>query len=121
MIYIKTRVNITDNSGGKIGECIKVLRSKYGRASIGNTIVVAIKKAQLNKKVRLHEVRFGVIVRMAKRIRRKNGTTVTFGDNAIIILDKRDDLQGNRVFGPIASELVINKYNKVVFLASTII
>jgi large subunit ribosomal protein L14 len=121
MIYIKTKLNITDNSGGKIGECIKVLGSKYGRAFLGDIVVLSIKKALLNKKVKLHEVRFGVVVRMTRRTRRKNGTTISFADNAVIILDKRDDLEGNRLSGPVASELVVNKYNKLIFLAPSVI
>jgi large subunit ribosomal protein L14 len=121
MIFIKTKVNITDNSGGKLGECIKVIGSKYGSAFLSDLIVLSVKKALPNKKVRLHEVRMGVVVRMARRTRRTTGITISFSDNAIIILDKRDDLQGNRIFGPIASELVTSKYNKLIFLAPSVV
>lgn len=121
MIYLNTRVNIADNSGGKVGECIKVLNSKYGKARLSGLIVVAIKKATINKKVKLHDVRTGVVVRIKKYVRRSNGTRIAFGDNAIILIDKRDNPYGTCLFGPVASELVVNKYNKIVFMCSSII
>jgi large subunit ribosomal protein L14 len=121
MIYLNTRVTITDNSGGKIGECIKVLGSKYGKAYLSSLIIVAIKKAATNKKVRLHDVRIGVVVRMSRITRRQNGTSISFGDNAVILIDKRDNPVGSRLFGPVASELVLKKYSKIVFMSSSII
>ena len=121
MIYIKTKLFITDNSGGKLGECIKILGSKFGKAFLADSVVFSVKKALPNKKVSSHEVRIGVVVRMSRRTIRKDGISISFGDNAIIVLDKRDDLQGNRIFGPIASELVTCKYNKIVFLAPSVV
>jgi large subunit ribosomal protein L14 len=121
MIFIKTKVKITDNSGGKLGECIKILGSKYGKGFLSDLIVLSVKKALPNKKVKIHDVRMGVIVRMSRRTLRKNGVSVSFSDNAIVVLDKRDDPQGNRIFGPIASELVISKYNKLIFLAPSVV
>jgi len=82
MIGVKTRFFITDNSGGKQAECIKVLKKKYQHASVGDYIVVAIKKVKMRKKmkVKMHDVRFGIIVRTKKNIRRYNGIYVSFED-----------------------------------------
>lgn len=121
MVFIKTKVNITDNSGGKLGECIRVLRSKYENAFLSDFIILSVKKAITNKKVKVHDVRIGIVVRMGRKTYRKNGITVSFSDNAVVLLDKRNDIAGNRIFGPIASELVTNKYNKVIFLAPSVI
>lgn len=121
MIFIKTKVNIADNSGGKVGECIRVLRSKFESASLSDFIIVAIKKAINDKKVKLHDVKIGIVVRLGKKTLRKNGIIISFSDNAIVLLDKRNDLAGNRITGPIASELITNKYNKVIFLAPSVI
>ncbi len=121
MIYLNTKVNIADNSGGKVGECIKVLNSKFGKARLSSLIVVAVKKATNNKKIKLHDVRIGVVIRMKKYVRRRSGTRIAFGDNAIILIDKRDNPYGSRLFGPVASELVVKKYNKIVFMCSSIL
>ncbi|MDF2698975.1 MAG: ribosomal protein [Haloplasmataceae bacterium] len=121
MIFVKTKLFITDNSGGKLAECIKVLGSKYGSAFLSDLIIFSIKKAVAKKKVRVHDVRMGIVVRMARRTLRNNGITISFVDNAVIVLDKRDEPQGNRIFGPIASELVTSKYNKVIFMAPSVI
>ncbi len=121
MIYLNTRVVITDNTGGRIGECIKVLGSRYGRAFLSSLIILTVKKSTNLKKVKTHDIRIGIVVRMCRRTRRQNGTTISFGDNAVVLLDKRENPLGNRLFGPIASELVIKKYNKIVFMSSSLI
>lgn len=123
MIYLNTKLIISDNSGGKIGECIKVLRSKYGNAHLSSLVILVIKKASTNpnKKIKLHDIRTGVVVRMSKITRRFNNIIIKFEDNAAILIDKRNNPLGSRIFGPIANELVIKKYNKIVFMASSII
>jgi large subunit ribosomal protein L14 len=123
MVYLNTKLIISDNSGGKLGECIKVLKSKYGCAYLSSLVVLVIKKASTNpdKKVKLHDIRIGVIIRMAKITRRFNDITIKFEDNAAILIDKRDNPLGSRIFGPVANELVLKKYNKIVFMASSII
>jgi large subunit ribosomal protein L14 len=123
MVYINTKLIISDNSGGKLGECIKVLRSRYGRAHLSSLVVLVIKKASTdpNKKVKLHDIRIGIVIRMSKITRRFNDITIKFEDNAVILIDKRDNPLGSRIFGPVANELVSKKYNKIVFMASSII
>ena len=58
---------------------------------------------------------------MGRKTYRKNGITINFSDNAVVLIDKRNDIAGNRIFGPIASELINNKYNKIIFLAPSVI
>jgi large subunit ribosomal protein L14 len=122
MIGIKTRFLITDNSGGKQGECIKVLRKKYQHAKVGDFIVVAIKKVKMRKKmkVKMHDVRFGIIVRTKKNISRYNGIFISFEDNAMVLLDKNLNPIGNRINGPLSYEVREKKLMKLILIAPSI-
>lgn len=122
MIGIKTRFLITDNSGGKQGECIKVLRKKYQHAIVGDFIVVAIKKVKMRKKmkVKMHDVRFGIIVRTKKNINRYNGIFISFEDNAMVLLDKNLNPIGNRINGPLSYEVREKKLMKLILIAPSI-
>jgi large subunit ribosomal protein L14 len=122
MIGVKTRFYITDNSGGKQGECIKVLKKKYQHAKVGDFIVVAIKKVKMRKKmkVKMHDVRFGIIVRTKKKIRRYNGIFVSFEDNAMVLLDKNLNPLGNRITGPLSYEIREKKLMKLILSAPSI-
>jgi len=122
MIGIKTRFFITDNSGGKFGECIKVLRKKYQHACIGDFIVIAIKKIRKYKKmkVKMHEVRFGIIVRTKKMITRFNGFHLSFSDNAMVLLDKNLNPLANRINGPLSYEIREKKLMKLVLIAPNV-
>jgi large subunit ribosomal protein L14 len=122
MIGVKTRFVITDNSGGKQAECIKVLKKKYQHASVGDYIVVAIKKVKMRKKmkVKMHDVRFGIIVRTKKNIKRYNGIYVSFEDNAMVLLDKNLNPIGNRINGPLSYEVREKKLMKLILVAPSI-
>ncbi len=97
---------VTDNSGATEAECISPLGKTHERtASIGQTIVVAIRKASPKSSVKDGEVCKAVIVRTAYPIRRPDGSSVRFDDNAIVLVDKKFDLIGTRIFGPVAREL----------------
>ncbi len=122
MIGVKTRFLITDNSGGKQAECIKVLKKKYQHAKVGDFIVVAIKKVKMRKKmkVKMHDVRFGIIVRTKKNIRRYNGIFVSFEDNAMVLLDKNLNPIGNRINGPLSYEVREKKLMKLILVAPSI-
>lgn len=122
MIGVKTRFFITDNSGGKQAECIKVLKKKYQHASVGDYIVVAIKKVKMRKKmkVKMHDVRFGIIVRTKKNIKRYNGIFVSFEDNAMVLLDKNLNPIGNRINGPLSYEVREKKLMKLILVAPSI-
>lgn len=122
MIGVKTRFFVTDNSGARQGECIKVLNKKYQHAKVGDFIIVAIKKVKLRRKikVKLHDVRFGVIVRTKKNIFRYNGIFISFEDNAMVLLDKNLNPLSNRVNGPLSYEIRIKKLMKLILISPSI-
>ena len=106
MIQVETRLNVADNSGAKLAECIKVLGgSKRRYASIGDVIVVAIKEALPVSSIKKGTVEKAVVVRVSKEYRRKDGTYVRFDDNACVIIDDNKNPKGKRIFGPVAREL----------------
>lgn len=122
MIGIKTRFSITDNTGAKVGECIKVLHKKHQHACTGDFIVVALKKVKKKKKIKVkkHEVRFGIIVRSKNKVSRYNGLIISFEDNAMVILDKNLNPIGNRITGPLSYEIRIKKLMKLILISPSI-
>lgn len=125
MITIKTFVYISDSSGARIGECIKVLRSKYYHAKLGDQIIIAVKVALTDRKAKRHDILKGTVLRIKKTTSRSNGTKLRFGDNAITVYNKRGDLIGTRLFGPVVQELRQalgkRKHTKILSLASSVI
>ncbi len=106
MIQMQTFLNVADNSGAKIVQCIKVLGgSKRKYASIGDIIVVAVKDSIPNSPVKKGSVEKAVIVRIAKEYRRPDGTYIRFDDNACVLIDNGNNPKGKRIFGPVAREL----------------
>lgn len=122
MIQVQTVVNIADNSGAKKAQCIKVLggtRSKY--ASLGDVIVVAVKSATPGGKIKKSAVERAVIVRVAKEVRRPDGSYIRFEDNAVVIIDEKHEPKGTRIFGPVARELREHGFTKIISLAPEVI
>lgn len=122
MIQSNTVLNSADNSGAKKLFCIKVLggsRRKY--ASIGDVIVVSIKEALPNSKVKKGDVKKGVIVRTRKEIRRPDGSYIRFNENAIVLIDNNGEPIGTRIFGPVGRELRAKQYMKIVSLAPEVL
>ncbi|HOD17835.1 MAG TPA: 50S ribosomal protein L14 [Candidatus Cloacimonadota bacterium] len=122
MIQVQTVVNIADNSGAKKAQCIKVLggtRSKY--ASLGDVIVVAVKSATPGGKIKKSAVERAVIVRVAKEVRRQDGSYIRFEDNAVVIIDEKHEPKGTRIFGPVARELREHGFTKIISLAPEVI
>ncbi len=106
MIQMQSRLTVADNSGAKKLMCIKVLGGTGRRyASIGDIIVVTIKEAIPNSKVKKGEVARAVIVRTKKEIRRRDGTYIKFDDNSAVLVTPQNDPIGTRIFGPVAREL----------------
>jgi large subunit ribosomal protein L14 len=106
MIQMNTFLNVADNSGAKIVQCIKVLGgSKRKYAAVGDIIVVAVKDALPNAQVKKGSVEKAVIVRTKKEFRRPDGTYIRFDDNACVIIDAGYNPKGKRIFGPVAREL----------------
>ena len=122
MIQMRTRLDVADNSGAKSVMCIKVLggtRRKY--ASLGDIIVVTVKDAAPNAKVKKGEILKAVIVRTKKEVRRKDGSYIRFDDNACVLLDASGEMRGTRVFGPVARELRDKNFMKIVSLAPEVL
>ena len=118
MIQSETVLNVADNSGAKKVLCIRVLggtRKRY--ASIGDIIVVTVKEALPNAKVKKGDVMKAVVVRTAKEIKRMDDTWVKFDDNAAVILSANGEPVGTRIFGPVARELRNQGFMKIISLA----
>ena len=114
-------LNVADNSGAKLVQCIKVLggtRRRY--AGIGDIVVVAVKVAEPRKAVKRKEVHRALVVRQKNAFRRADGSYIRFDDNAVVILDGREP-KGGRIFGPIPREIKERGFTKIVSLAEEII
>ncbi|MDR2500927.1 MAG: 50S ribosomal protein L14 [Treponema sp.] len=122
MIQVETFLNVADNSGAKIVQCIKVLGgSKRKYAGIGDIIVVAVKDALPASNIKKGSVEKAVVVRTHKEYRRSDGTYIRFDDNACVIIDASSNPKGKRIFGPVARELREKDYMKIVSLAPEVL
>jgi len=122
MIQIQTELFVADNTGAKKIECIKVLGgSKRRYASIGDTIVVAVKEAIPKGKVKKGSVHKAVVVRVSKGIHRKDGSKVRFDNNAAVLTDDKGEPIGTRIFGPVTRELRSRGQMKIISLAPEVI
>lgn len=122
MIQTESRLVVTDNSWAKEVLCIKVLWGSHRRyASIGDIIVVTVKKALPDGGVKKKKVVKAVVVRTTKEIRRKDGSYVRFDDNACVIVDEQGNPKASRIFGPVARELRAKGFQKIVSLAPEVL
>jgi large subunit ribosomal protein L14 len=122
MIQAETRLTAADNSGAKILYCIKVLGGSRRRyASIGAIIVVSVKEAIPNAKVKKGDVLKAVVVRTKKEIRRPDGSCIRFDDNAAVLINANLETVGTRIFGPVARELRAKKFMKIISLAPEVL
>ncbi len=122
MIQSETRLTVADNSGAKVLYCIKVLGGSRRRyASIGDIIVVAVKEAIPNSKVKKGEVLKAVVVRTKKEIKRKDGSYIRFDDNSAVLINQGLEPIGTRIFGPVARELRAKRFMKIISLAPEVI
>ena len=122
MIQMQTTLDVADNSGAKRVMCIKVLggtKRKY--ASIGDVIVVSIKEAIPNAKVKKGEVAKAVIVRTKKEVSRQDGSYIRFDTNSAVLVDKDNEPVGTRIFGPVARELRAKRFMKIISLAPEVL
>ena len=122
MIQSETRLTVADNSGAKVLYCIKVLGGSRRRyASIGDIIVVAVKEAIPNSKVKKGEVLKAVVVRTKKEIKRTDGSFIRFDDNSAVLINQGMEPIGTRIFGPVARELRAKRFMKIISLAPEVI
>lgn len=122
MIQMETLLNVADNSGAKTAKCIKVLGgSKRMTSNVGDVIVLAVQSIIPGAKVKKGEVVRGVIVRTKKEVRRADGSTIRFDDNAVVLISKDGMPIGTRVSGPIARELRAGNFMKILSLAEEVL
>lgn len=122
MIQMESRLDVADNSGARSVMCIKVLggtRRRY--ASIGDIIVVSVKEAVPNSKVKKGDVMKAVIVRTKKEVNRKDGTYIRFDNNSAVLINNQNEPVGTRIFGPVARELRAKSFMKIISLAPEVI
>ncbi len=118
MIQQETRLNCADNTGARELLCIRVLGGGNRRyASVGDIIVATVKDALPNMPVKKSEVVRAVVVRVRNHVKRADGSTIRFDDNAAVIINKDGNPKGTRVFGPIARELRDKAFTKIISLA----
>lgn len=122
MIQQESRLTVADNTGAKTLLCIRVLGSSNRMfASIGDIIVAVVKDAAPNMPVKKSDVVRAVVVRTKTSLRRSDGSTIRFDDNAAVIINKDNNPTGTRVFGPVARELREKNFMKIVSLAPEVI
>ncbi len=122
MIQAESTLLVADNSGARRVACVKVLggtRRKY--ASVGDVIVVSVKEAIPNSRVKKGEVRRAVVVRTAKGLGRSDGTSIKFDENAAVLIDAQNEPVGTRIFGPVARELRARRFMKIISLAPEVL
>lgn len=122
MIQMQSRLRVADNSGAREVQCIKVLGgSKRRYAHIGDIIVVSVKDALPNSKVKKGDVAKAVIVRTVHKLRRPDGSYIRFDDNSAVLINAAKEPIGTRIFGPVARELRAKQFVKIVSLAPEVI
>lgn len=122
MIQPRTMLEVADNSGAKKVQCIRVMGGANKRyASLGDTIVVAVKEAAPEGTVKKGEVARAVVVRTVKEVRRRDGSYIRFDRNAAVLINPQNNPIGTRIFGPVARELRDRQYMKIVSLAPEVV
>ena len=122
MIQVKTNLEVADNSGARIVQCIKVLGgSKRRYAAIGDVIKISVQKAIPTGKVKKGEVMNAVVVRTRDGVRRKDGGRIRFDKNAVVLLNNQLQPIGTRIFGPVTRELRNEQFMKIISLAPEVL
>jgi large subunit ribosomal protein L14 len=122
VIQQETRLKVADNTGAKEVLCFKVLggsRRKY--ASIGDQIVITVKKAIPGGMVKKGEVHRAVVVRTRKEVSRKDGSRIRFDENAAVLLNSAGEPRGTRIFGPVARELRDAGFMRIISMAPEVL
>jgi large subunit ribosomal protein L14 len=122
MIQVQTVLDVADNSGAKVVQCIKVLGGSRRRyAQLGDVIVVSVKEALPDSKVKKGETARAVVVRTKREWRRSDGSYIKFDSNSAVIIGAQSEPVGTRIFGPVARELRSKKFMKIVSLAPEVL
>ncbi|MEZ0310252.1 MAG: 50S ribosomal protein L14 [Myxococcota bacterium] len=122
MIQMQTVLDVADNSGAKRVMCVKVLGGSRRRyATIGDVVIVAIREALPNAKVKKGDVARAVVVRTSKEIMRADGSYIRFDTNSAVLISAQGEPIGTRIFGPVARELRSKKFMKIISLAPEVL
>ena len=122
MIHNETNLVVADNSGARLVRVFRQYGGSHKKTStLGDIVLCAVKEAIPNGKVKKSDVVKGVIVRVKHPVQRKDGSTISFDDNAVVIVDNEGAPVGTRVFGPVARELRDKGYMKIISLASEVL
>lgn len=121
MIQMQSRLDVADNSGAKSLMAITVLGQKKRYAHIGDVVTASVKEAIPGGAVKKGDVVKAVIVRTKAKLRREDGSYLSFDRNAAVIIDEQKNPKGTRIFGPVARELRDKQYMKIISLAPEVI
>jgi large subunit ribosomal protein L14 len=122
MIQPQSYLKVADNTGAREIMCIRVLGSgKQRAATVGDVIIAVVKEANPNMPIKKSDIVRAVIVRTKKNVRRANGTSIRFDENAAVIINKENSPRGTRVFGPVARELRDGNFTKIISLAPEVL
>ena len=122
MIQMQSKLKVADNSGARLVQCIKVLGGTRRRtAGVGDIIVVSVKNALPNSKIKKGDKTRAVIVRTAHQIRRADGTAIRFDENSAVLINTNKEPVGTRIFGPVARELRYKNFLKIISMAPEVL
>lgn len=122
MIREQTNLDVADNSGARTVQCIRVLGGTRRRtAGVGDIIVVAVKDAIPDRRVKKGDVQKAVVVRTRKEVRRADGTAIRFDHNAVVLINNNNEPMGTRIFGPVTRELRAKQFMKIISLAPEVL
>lgn len=122
MIQMQTILDVADNTGAKLVRCIKVLGGTHRRyAGLGDLVIASVQKSMAGSDVKPGSVVKGVVVRVRKNTRRRDGSYVRFDKNALVLVDDDGNPKGTRIFGAVARELRERNYMKIVSLAQEVV
>ncbi len=122
MIQMQTRMDVADNSGARLVQCVKVLGgSKRRTANIGDVVIVSVKDAIPRGRVKKGAVHRAVIVRSRHGLNRSYGEKIRFDSNACVLINPQGEPIGTRIFGPVTRELRVKGYTKILSLAAEVL
>lgn len=121
MLQLLSRLDVADNSGAKKAKMIRVIGKSTFVARVGDVITAHIREASAGGAVKKGDVVRAVVVRTKQPVKRKDGSSLRFDNNAVVIIDKDMNPKGTRIFGPVARELREKKFMKIVSLAPEVL
>lgn len=121
MICEETRLEVADNTGARVAKCFRIYGQRKTYAQIGDVIRVSIKEAQPGGMVKKGQTIRAIIIRTVAAIRRPDGSSLRFDNNAVVLVDEKLNPLGTRIFGPVARELRDRNYMKIISLAPEVL